>query len=157
SIIGLPQGAFAAPDAVDVSRTHVSMSLGSRLAFTSTIRNTSDRPLTGLVAHLNVLSLDPTVYIDPEDWSSHRTQYLTPLMAGKARPLEWSVQAVSKGRIILYVTVAAEHGSDHVDVSSALRVDVRPRRTIDAAGVLPVAIAVPAAALGLCALSVGYR
>ena len=39
------------------------------------------RPLSGLVAHLNVVGLSSGIYVDPEDWSEERTKYLPPLGA----------------------------------------------------------------------------
>jgi hypothetical protein len=50
---------------VQLDRTTLSTSIGQRFSFTSTIHNDSDQPRSGLVAHLNVLGLDPDVYVDP--------------------------------------------------------------------------------------------
>src|SRR6185437_15472228 len=57
---------------VSVDRTGVVTSLGHEFAFRSTITNRSASTPGGLIAHLNVLSYDRRVYVDPEDWSSHR-------------------------------------------------------------------------------------
>ena len=39
-------------------------------------------PGAALIAHLDVVSRDPGVYVDPEDWSSERTRYLPPVGGG---------------------------------------------------------------------------
>jgi len=73
--------AASAAVSVHLDRTTISTRIGQRFAFSSTLRNESDQPLPGVIAHLNVLSLDPGVYVDPEDWSSRRTSYLGSLPA----------------------------------------------------------------------------
>ena len=60
-----PAAAGTSPVSVRVDPTTVSTSIGQRFPLTSTVRNDGDRPVSGLVAHLNVLSLDPDVYVDP--------------------------------------------------------------------------------------------
>ena len=133
------------PVSVSISRSSAQLQVGQRLAFTTLVRNNGSRPLTGLVAHLNVVSLRPDVYVDPEDWSSQRTQYLAPVAPHRAATLQWAVQAVNEGDIELYVAVTAQHGTDRVVSSDALRVLATARRMLGPAGALPVILGVPAA------------
>jgi hypothetical protein len=146
----------ADPVSVRVEPTTVSTGIGQRFSLTSTVRNDGDRPLAGLVAHLNVLGLEPEVYVDPEDWSSERTKYLDPLPAHTATRLTWTVQAVNPGRLVVYVAVTTIGGTDAVAASNALRLAVAPQRTVEAGGILPLAVAMPTAVLLLTGL-VGYR
>ena len=141
---------------VRVEPTTVSTSIGQRFRLTSTVHNDSDRPVSGLVAHLNVLGLDPEVYVDPEDWSSQRTIYLDPVPAHAATRLDWTVQAVNPGRLVIYVAVTATQGTDAVAASNTLRLAVASQRTVEAGGILPLALAMPAAVLLLTGF-VGYR
>jgi hypothetical protein len=141
------------PVSVRVEPTTVSTSIGQRFRLTSTVHNDSDRPVSGLVAHLNVLGLDPEVYVDPEDWSSERTIYLDPLPAHAATRLVWAVQAVNRGHLVIYVAVTVTHGTDAVTASNTLRLAVAPQRTVDASGILPLAVAMPAAVLLLSGLA----
>src|SRR2546423_6853173 len=69
-------GTASARISVRVDRTEISTELGRKFEFRSTIRNVGRTPSEALVAHLNILSLRPGVYVDPEDWSSQRTRYL---------------------------------------------------------------------------------
>jgi hypothetical protein len=140
---------------VRLDRTTLTTGIGERFDVHSTIRNTTGRTITGAVAHLNVLSPDGSVYVDPEDWSSDRTQPLAPLPAGGSRRLTWGVQAVNRGHIDIYVAVVAS--DDEVDASAPLRVTVHAVRTINAGGVLPIGIAVPGVVLSLLLLSVRRR
>ena len=147
-----PAAAGTSPVSVRVDPTTVSTSIGQRFPLTSTVRNNGDRPVSGLVAHLNVLSLDPDVYVDPENWSSQRTIYLDPLPAHASTRLAWTVQAVNSGRLVIYVTVTAQEGVDAVAASNTLRLAVAQQRTVDAGGILPLAVAVPTTVLLLVGL-----
>jgi hypothetical protein len=150
-----------APDpaaaSVQLDRTTVSTSIGQRFGFTSTVRNDSDQAKSGLVAHLNVLGLDPDVYVDPEDWSSQRTIYLDPLPAHASTRLAWTVQAVNSGRLVIYVTVSAQQGTDAVAASNTLRLAVAQQRTVDAGGILPLAVAMPTTVLLLLGFAARRR
>jgi hypothetical protein len=147
-----PRGA---PGAVTVTldRDRVATALGDGFGFTSTIRNTSRRTLTGLVAHLNIASLRGGVYVDPEDWSPRRTQYVQPLAPGASIDLSWRVTAVNGGRLGVYVTVlpsrAPQTAATGLAVGAPIDLRVAERRTLNSGGVLFVALGVP----GLLALA----
>jgi hypothetical protein len=141
-------GAATAPPAITLDRGAVAIRLGKSFAFTSTLAAGSAS--TGpLVAHLNVVSLDPSTYVDPEDWSTHRTRYLEPLSAGETRSIRWSVKAVSAGSMAIYVTAVPAGGSGPIAVGPPLRVQVADRKTLNSGGVVPLALAVPAMVVAL--------
>jgi hypothetical protein len=96
---------------------------------------------------LNILSLDPDTYVDPEDWSDARTQYLPEIPAGGQATLAWTVQAVNHGRFVVYVALARAQAGQPVLAGPGLRADVTAQRVINAEGILPLAAAVPAATL----------
>lgn len=121
---------------------------GERLSFVSTVRNTGDQEVTGLVAHLNILTTDPDVYVDPEDWSPRRTQYLDVLAPGDTADVSWNVQAVTSGPLILFVSVTSL-GGDRVVSSGPLRMTVHGQRVVDSTRVLPLVLWTPAAVLVL--------
>jgi hypothetical protein len=145
--VWVPAAAATAPR-IAIDRGSVSVRLGKSFAFTSTLA--VGAPGTGpLVAHLNVVSLDPATYVDPEDWSSHRTRYLGPIAAGESRSIRWSVKAVSAGTMAIYVTAVPAGGSGPIAVGPPLRVEVADRRTLNSGGVVPLALAVPAVVIAL--------
>lgn len=149
--LALP-GAAAASVAVRVDRAQISTTLGRTVVFRSTIANRSGGPLRAAIAHLNVVSLRPGVYVDPEDWSSNRTRYLGTIPAGGSRTVVWRVQAVNAGDFGLYV--AALSGTRPAPAASpAVRLAVADRRTLSSGGILPLAVGVPAL-LGVLALAV---
>jgi hypothetical protein len=144
--------AAAAPE-LSMSRPRVSTSIGADFRFSATISNPGAAPLEGLIAHLDVVSRDPGVYVDPEDWSSERTRYLPPVAPGASIVLPWTVKAVNAGRFAVYVVVL---GDGRPLAGPALDARVAERRTIDAGGVLPLAVGLPAL-LGLALLGVRTR
>jgi hypothetical protein len=144
--------AAAAPE-LSMSRGRVETRIGTDFRFRTTISNPSAAPVEGLIAHLDVVSSDPGVYVDPEDWSSERTRYLPPVAPGASIVVPWSVKAVNAGRFAVYVVVL---GRGRPLAGPALDARVAERRTIDAGGVLPLAVGLPAL-LGLTLLGVRAR
>ena len=142
---------------VTLDRTSIATDLGSKFAFTSTIANHGSAPASGLIAHLNVLSVHGDVYVDPEDWSSSRTHYLDTLAPGGSTTIRWRMQAVNSGEFAVYVAVLRSTGSAHSPTAGpTLRLAVAERETLDSGGVLPLALGIPAL-LGLLALGLRLR
>ena len=142
---------------ITVDRTAISTALGHTFVFHSTITNRSATPARGLVAHLNVLSLRDGVYVDPEDWSPRRTRYLAPIPAGGSLSLTWKLQAVNSGSIGVYVAVLPRNGAARRPLTGpAVRVAIAQRKTLDAGGVLPLALGIPAL-IGALALTLRMR
>ena len=147
----------AGPVSVTLDQSRKETVVGDRFSFTSTVRNDTDHELSGLVAHLNVLSTLPQVYVDPEDWSAHRTSFLPTVPAHSTKQVEWQVQVVNEGEFVLYVAVTSTTGAAYVDVSPGLRLTSTARRRLDAAGVLPTVLGVPAVVAALLALTGARR
>ena len=149
---------LAAPAQAAISITNdrnaITVKLGHKFAFHSRIENQGARTASGLVAHLNVVDLTGHTYVDPEDWSSHRTRYLQPIPAGAARTVTWPMNAVNAGTIGLYVAVLPRSGAPvRPATSPTVRLRVEDRRTLNSGGILPLALGIPGA-LGLLALAV---
>ena len=142
---------------VSVSRAQISTHLGDRLTFRSTVVNHGQTAARGLIAHLNIVGLESAVYVDPEDWSSHRTIYLDALPAGESTTITWRLQAVSAGDFDVYVAVLPRRAIARPPTTGpAVRVEVADRRTLNSGGIVPLALGVPAL-LGLLALAVRFR
>ena len=145
---GLPVPAFADPLNVDVvvDPPVVSTVLGDHFEITTEIKNASNAPTGEILAHLNVASIEGSVYVDPEDWSSERSQQLS-LKPGESRELSWEIQAVNSGRFAAYVVVvpfgSSVKGTEVLKISPLVKVDVAPRTTLTAGGALPVVLLVP--------------
>jgi hypothetical protein len=149
-----PAGA-ATPSGISVTvdRSEISTKLGHKFAFHATITNDDSSPADGLIAHLNVLSYDRSVYVDPEDWSAHRTIYLPTIRADGSRTITWKMQAVNDGSFAVYVAAIPRLGAPGAPATGpAIRLEVAKRTTLNSQGILPLALGIPAF-LGLLSLS----
>jgi hypothetical protein len=140
---------------VTVDREQISTQLGGKFTFRSTVTNRGSAVARGLVAHLNVLSLKEGPYVDPEDWSSNRTRYLAPIPPGGSVTTSWGMQAVNDGDFGVYVAVLPESGEARPPTTGpAIHLAVAERKTLNAGGIVPLALGIPAL-LGL--LTLGLR
>lgn len=141
----VPAATPASTLSVSVEPIRVATTLGHRVTVRSTVTNRGSAAADGLIAHLNVLSYDRGVYVDPEDWSSDRTRYLAPIAAGGSTTLTWRIQAVNAGRFAVYVAVLPRRpGAAPLTTGRAIHLAVAKRTTIDAGGIFPLALGIPA-------------
>lgn len=153
-VAGEARANAAAGLSVSVDRTSISTKLGRKFSFRTTLVNHGSVPASGLIAHLNVLSLRDGVYVDPEDWSSHRTRYLPTVPAGGSTTTSWKLEAVNAGSFGVYVAVLPQSGAPNPPTTGpTVRVAVAERKTLDSGGIVPLALGIPAA-LGLALLAV---
>jgi len=141
---------------VTTDRDHVDTPVGGRFTIRTRLVNHGDSATGPMLAHLNVASLTPDIYVDPEDWSTRRTQWIESLAPGQNQQLTWQLQAVNVGTFDSYVVLLPTNDPQSdtpPPVSRSIRLDVTSRQTISAGGVLPVVVAVPA----LLALLLAYR
>lgn len=130
---------------VTVDRQRVATQLGHKISFPTTIANHGSTSTGPLIAHLNVLSLHSGVEIDPEDWSTHRTRYLGAIPAGGSRTITYPVHAINTGRIALYVAVLPQVGPGQPPITGpTVQLLVAKRDTLNAGGILPLALGIPA-------------
>jgi hypothetical protein len=147
-LIGVPVPALAEPLNIEVVAQPpvVSTVLGGRFMITTEVKNTGSAPTGEILAHLNVASIEGSVYVDPEDWSSERSKQLS-LNPGESRKLSWEIQAVNSGRFAAYVVVvpfgSEVKGSEALQTSPLVKVDVAPRSTLTAGGALTVVLVMP--------------
>jgi hypothetical protein len=144
---------------VVVEPAQVKTLLGDRFMITTEITNTSATPSGEILAHLNVASIEGSVYVDPEDWSPGRSQQLS-LQPGASRKLTWEIQAVNAGHFAAYVVVvpfgSKVAGNEALMISPLVNVDVASRSTLTAGGALPVVVMIPLL-LGLAAAGLLFR
>ena len=153
-VIAAPAGAGVA---VRNDRVAVTTKLGHKFVFHSRIENRGATEATGLIAHLNVVDLTGHTYVDPEDWSSHRTRYLAPIPPGGSVTLSWPMNAVNAGRIGVYVAVLPRNGAPVSPTTGpTVRVSIQDRKTLNSGGILPLALGIPVA-LGVLAIGVRRR
>jgi hypothetical protein len=132
--------------------------LGGRFMITTELTNTGAAPTGEILAHLNVASIEGSVYVDPEDWSPRRSQQLS-LEPGESQKLSWELQAVNAGHFAAYVAVvpfgSEVAGNEELLISPLVNVAVASRSTLTAQGALPIVISIPLL-LGLAAAGVFF-
>ena len=144
------------PVSVRVDKTEIASRLGEPFSFRTTITNIGGSTTVPLVAHLNILTLRPGVYVDPEDWSGQRTVFLDPIAPRRSITVSWNLKAVGSGTLAAYVAVLPQdRPAAPPAMSPTVRVGIEERRLINAGGILPLALGVPAA-LGLLAGGVRF-
>lgn len=149
-------GAALGDVSVTIDRSRVKTELGRKFTFRTTVANQASSATQSLIAHLNVLSLRPGTYVDPEDWSADRTRYLGTIPAGGSQTITWKIHAVNHGSFAAYITVLPQAVSDKRPTTGpAVEFDVTKRTTLNSGGILPLALGVPAF-LGLLAGGVHY-
>ncbi|MET8310775.1 hypothetical protein [Micromonospora sp. NPDC005173] len=163
--VGSTASAAAAPPPlpgvveVVLEQSRLNTVVGERLTLESRVVNSGEAPTDRLVAHLNVASLNG-VYVDLEDWSADVTREVSPVAPGSSTSLSWQYQAVNTGSFDVYVVLMpggdSTAGTGPLVVSQPLHVSVAGKRTLTAAGSLPVAIVVPVV-LALVAAAARYR
>ena len=155
-VLAVPAAARAAGTSADLSvrvdRAQIATKLGQKFVFRSTITNRGSTAVSGLIAHLNVLSFRSSVYVDPEDWSSNRVRYLAPIPAGGSTTITWRMEAVNAGSFAVYVTVLSQERAPTTGPTVTLA--ITERRTLNSGGILPLALGIPGL-LGL--LTLGFR
>lgn len=133
--------------AVSLSVSDISVLTGDTFTFTSEITNSGSDVTPPLIANLNIVSLDQSTYVDPEDWSPRRTLTVAPIDPGSSVTQSWTVNPPLKGDVAVYVVVLPEYpdltASAALVASPAIHVHVEEHRTLNPGGVLPVVIAVP--------------
>jgi hypothetical protein len=156
--LGGADSAAQGPLQLTVSPARTSTRLGDSFQYSTRLTNRGTRRLSGLIAHLNVVSLTRSVYVDPEDWSASRTKYPPALGPGESARLAWKVKAVSGGEFAIYTVVlpGSATASEPPQVSPAMQAHVTERRNLNPGGALPLAVGVPGA-LALLALGLRVR
>jgi uncharacterized membrane protein len=148
------------PVEVSLSRATVSTQLGESFDFRSTVTNSGAQPVSGLVAHLNVVGLDTDIYVDPEDWSEERTKNVPALGPGESTEVAWDVTAVTGGEAAIYVVAlpgdSPATAREGLATSPAMDVNIAEAKNLNTEGVLPLALGVPAF-LALVTLAVRRR
>jgi hypothetical protein len=140
---------MAVPTTVTVAMrpSQVTTALGGRFTLETEVTNTGTASTGRLLAHLNIASIQGSVYVDPEDWAGDRSQEFD-LKPGETRRLSWQVQAVNSGSFAGYVVVLpfgeGAAPAESLSVSPLVKIEVTPRSTLNAGGALPVVLGVPA-------------
>ena len=148
-VLTLAPGAEAVQTAgltVTLEPVQVVVPVGESFTVSAQVHNDGASRTAPLLAHLDIVSLSSSVYVDPEDWSSSRTHGLPSLAAGQGTTVTWLVRAVNAGRFDVHVVVlpVLGQGAGPLAVSTPTYATVTARRTLNPGGSLGVVLGVPA-------------
>lgn len=144
---------------IQISQESASLLAGDWIEFNTILRNDGATATPPLVAHLNIAAVAQGPYVDPEDWSSQRTQYLSPLAPGESVELNWQLHTLVKGEFAFFVTVVSPDKVFSPVVSPSLLAQVAPDNILPLNEVIPVVAVVPLFPLALLLFSTsrGWR
>ncbi|MDA8403242.1 MAG: hypothetical protein M0Z56_03460 [Desulfobacteraceae bacterium] len=118
--------------------------LGDKLRYWSTITNTGDQPIEGLVAWISLVEIDQgnEQPVDLEDWSAHKAITGVLLGPGQSLKTDWPMRLIKGGnyRVVISVT---DRNSRTVHTSPILEFHVKQKPVLQVGRVLFVAGGVP--------------
>jgi hypothetical protein len=120
------------------------------------VSNTGKSVLTDVTTYLSLVDNASKMPVDLEDWSAERGLFIGTIEPGQTFPLDWKIHYVTAGDYSLIV-VATGSGSELPETSQIVRFRVKPKRNLEAARVLPVALGEPVLLIFLMALVVFFR
>jgi len=141
---------------VQISKESAALAAAEWMEFDTVLRNNGATATPPLVVHLAIAALEKGRYVDPEDWSPQRTQYLPPLQPGESVRLPWRLLALNEGAFVTFVTVVSAEESFPPAVSASLRLQVAPDDILPLKDVIPVAAVVPLFPLALLVFAVAH-
>jgi hypothetical protein len=124
---------------------------GDALAFRAVIRNDGRMPISGVIAWISLLEVDPGKEqpVDLEDWSAQKAATLPGIAPGQTAETEWHLRLIQSGSYRISVIAAAtgeaadRNSSPAASPFAAFTVASKP--VVDTGRVLPIASGVPLA------------
>jgi hypothetical protein len=132
--------------------------MGDRLRFWSTLTNTGDKPVEGLVAWISLVEIDPgnEQPVDLEDWSVHKAITGAALGPGQSLQTDWPMRLIKGGDYRVTIS-ATDRNSRTVFTSPTIEFHVRQKPVLQPGRILPVATCVPLLLIGLLAFNRARR
>jgi len=144
----------ASPIAIDIDMDAAVIKTGDEIEFSTTVTNNGETASPALVVAMNIINLNKSDPVDPEDWSPERTQHVDPLDPGESSEQSWSVEGILDGNYMVYMTAIVRPGAPGETTlpvtSPGIHLTVTPFQNTNPGGVLPVALGMP---LGLIVLA----
>jgi hypothetical protein len=130
--------------------------MGDRIAFHSVVRNASATDVTGLIAWISLLEVDPGQEqpVDLEDWSAKKAVTVPRLGPGMTVETDWPVRLIQSGQYRLVVSVVS-HEAEGLTASPLSEFSVRRKPVVESRRVLVVAFGIPLGIVVLMALRRG--
>jgi hypothetical protein len=125
--------------------------MGDALSFRAVIRNDGQTPVTGVIAWISLLEVDPGKEqpVDLEDWSAQKAATLPGIAPGQTSETEWHLRLIQPGKYRISIMAAAP--GDALDPNSGpvaspfVAFTVASKPAVETGRVLSIASGVPLA------------
>jgi len=120
------------------------LKMGDTPNFLGAVTNLSRQPAQGLVVYLSLVSLAPGDEhpVDLEDWSAQKAVRLDLLNPGASDYRHWGMRLIAAGKYGVVLTVVDPRENRPI-VSDLVPFEIKPKATLIAGRVLPVALGEP--------------
>ncbi len=157
ALLGLMVSAPAAHAALEIdlapaAANPVNPRMGDQLRFRSVIKNSGTEPVSGLIAWISLIRVDPGQEqpVDLEDWSAQKAIARGTLGPGEQLTSDWPMRLIQSGDYRVVISVVGRNTSG-VTTSPFVGFTVRQKAVVELARIVPVAIGVPLLIVGLFA------
>lgn len=118
--------------------------MGDHLQFHSVIRNNSGKPLTGIVAWISLVQVDPghEQPMDLEDWSAHKAVVQQQLKPSETMAVDWPMRLIQSGTYRVVIS-ALDHNAQAIITSPFVDFHVRRKPVVESRRILPIALGMP--------------
>lgn len=143
----VPAVAETPPITIETDMESAVVKTGDEIEFTTLVTNDGTVPTPDLTVAMNIINLNKSDPVDPEDWSPERTQHVDPLEPGESAEQSWTVEGILDGNYMVYMTAIVKPGTPEETTlpvtGTGVHLTVQPFQSTNPAGVLPVAIGMP--------------
>jgi hypothetical protein len=131
-----------------ISSTELNGTAGDFVNVQAQINNTSGKPLENITTYLSLSDNDTKLPVDLEDWSAEKGLFIGSIDTDQAFPLNWKIHFVKAGSYSLTV-IAITGGQLQPQISTITHFTVLPKKNLNPANVLPVALGTPIVVIAL--------
>ncbi len=115
---------------------------GDFVTIQGSIKNMSTQAIQGVTTYLSLSDNQTHKPVDLEDWSAEKGLYVGTIDANATLPLNWKIHFVKAGDYSLII-IAETAGDPVPQVSEITQFHVAPKKNLNPAQVLPVALGTP--------------
>ena len=147
-VLALQTGTDPEPLQISISMESKTVKASDSILFDTIVTNNLAEASPTIFVAMNIINLEKAGEpIDPEDWSPQRTQSIDPLAPGESATLNWRVNAILEGDVMIYMVAIpqpeGESVTSHPVASPGIHLTVTPFTKLNPRGVLPIAIGGP--------------
>lgn len=135
---------LAADIKVQLTNPEEVLKMGDVIAFKGKVENIGNNEFKNVVVYISLISLkfgkeEP---VDLEDWSVGRAVHINEMPVNSINLQDWKIRLIQSGHYGVFLTVINPTDEKPV-VSSLLKFNILPKKTVDSSRIIPVALGMP--------------